>query len=448
MEPTKISSPQGAQSAQGARSRSTASTPEAADAGGGGFLALLAALGTSDATADPLADMGAPADAAPSAPSDEDLDASTVLAAWQGLLGPGANVRADTAGQGAQGAGDSGAFGSGGAGAAGAVAVPSAGLPGVAAMGVDMAYGPGVGQGIVAETAKLDAAGGGRNGLPLAAGGTQGRVFSRLQGAMAQKADAVEVSTGRGIPGPHAQTLGNPSGAVTGGAVLSNLAERLGSGTVSGLVERAPGGLRESDAAGGMATALMEGVSANGQAGSGSGADTRGRPGEGRAEGAVAFDAAGLGALAEAGAVDGANLFADPGPGNLEEQVAEQVAYWVNQTTQNAELTLDRDGQPVEVSVTLSGNEAHVAFRSDQSATRELLDKSMAQLSEMLRGEGLVLSGMSVGTSSGQREQEGEPARQGQRDGGRQARVQAAAPTGASALLRTSAPDRAVDVFV
>jgi len=124
------------------------------------------------------------------------------------------------------------------------------------------------------------------------------------------------------------------------------------------------------------------------------------------------------------------------------------VAYWVNQKTQNAELTLNRDGQPVEVSVTLSGNEAHVSFRSDQPQTRELLDKSMAQLSELLRSEGLVLSGMSVGTSAGQREHGGGSDQPGQREGTRQARVTAAAPSGSAPLLRTGSTDRAVDVFV
>ncbi len=43
-----------------------------------------------------------------------------------------------------------------------------------------------------------------------------------------------------------------------------------------------------------------------------------------------------------------------------EEPMADQVAYWVNQNTQNAEMTLEHDGQPVQVSVSLSGNEAHV----------------------------------------------------------------------------------------
>ena len=91
-----------------------------------------------------------------------------------------------------------------------------------------------------------------------------------------------------------------------------------------------------------------------------------------------------------------------------EEALAEQVTYWVNQKVQSAEMTVSRDGQPVEVSVTLSGNEAQVAFRSDQEQTRQLLDASMAQLSEMLRGQGLVLSGASVGTSARDRRSSGE----------------------------------------
>nr|WP_225581287.1 flagellar hook-length control protein FliK [Acidovorax sp. ACV02] len=132
-----------------------------------------------------------------------------------------------------------------------------------------------------------------------------------------------------------------------------------------------------------------------------------------------------------------------------EEQVAEQVAYWVNQKTQNAELTLQRDGQPVEVSVSLSGNEAHVSFRSDQQQTRELLDQSMAQLSDLLRSEGLVLSGMSVGTSARDSAGRGEAGQQRPRDGARQAQVISAVPAGTASLARSGgATDRAVDVFV
>ena len=442
MEPTKISSPQGAQPAHGARPRSTANTQDAGEAGSGGFLALLAALGSSDpGVGDPLLDTAMTSDGAPQDSPSDAQDAS-FLAAWQGLLPPAVNARADAAAPGTP----SGVL-PGGAGAGG---VPGIGTidPAAAAGGTEALLGANGGmQGIVAETAMLDASVGSRNGSPLGSGAAHGKAFSRLQSAMAQKADAVDGSAGRLQASTAAQALAGQSGAATG-VLLMNAAERLAGGAGAGLPDRAVGGPAQAEAANGLATALTEAAASTALAAGSGGADARGRPGEGRSEGTMGFEAVGGAAPAEAGSVDGATVFADPAQANLEEQVAEQVAYWVNQKTQNAELTLDRDGQPVEVSVTLSGNEAHVAFRSDQSATREMLDKSMAQLSELLRSEGLVLSGMSVGTSSGQREQTGDSARQGPREGGRRARVEAAAPAGTGTLLRTGAPDRAVDVFV
>ena len=81
-------------------------------------------------------------------------------------------------------------------------------------------------------------------------------------------------------------------------------------------------------------------------------------------------------------------------------QVAEQVSYWVSQNVQNAELKLDGLGQnPVEVSISLQGNEAQISFRSDEAATRGLLESAGAHLKDMLLREGVVLSGVSVGTS-------------------------------------------------
>lgn len=446
MESTKISSPQGAQSAHGARPRSAANTQDAGEAGSGGFLALLAALGSSDpGVGDPLLDTATASDGAPQdGPSD--AQDTSFLAAWQGLLPPAVNARVDATLQGTQAGALPGGAGAGGV--PGLDAIDPGAAAGGAASGAEAMFGAnGSVQGIVAETAMLDASVGSRNGSPLAGGAAHGKAFSRLQSAMAQKADAVDISAGRLQAGAANQALGGHSGAAAG-MLLTNPGERLAGGVVTGVPDRAAGGQAQAEAANGIAAALTEAAASTGLAAGGGGADARSRSGEGRSEGAIGFEAAGGAAPAEAGSVDGATVFADPAQANLEEQVAEQVAYWVNQKTQNAELTLDRDGQPVEVSVTLSGNEAHVAFRSDQSATREMLDKSMAQLSELLRSEGLVLSGMSVGTSSGQREQTGESARQGQRDGGRQARVEAAAPAGTSTLMRTGAPDRAVDVFV
>ncbi|BDT70476.1 hypothetical protein os1_46690 [Comamonadaceae bacterium OS-1] len=83
-----------------------------------------------------------------------------------------------------------------------------------------------------------------------------------------------------------------------------------------------------------------------------------------------------------------------------EAAVADQVSYWISQGIQNAELTFDgADAQPVQVSISLSGNEAHVEFRTDQLETRDLLTGSAAHLKDLLQSEGMVLSGLSVGSS-------------------------------------------------
>ena len=87
-------------------------------------------------------------------------------------------------------------------------------------------------------------------------------------------------------------------------------------------------------------------------------------------------------------------------PVSPESQVADQVHYWVSQNIQNAELKLDGLGDaPVQVSISLQGNEAQIAFRSDEVGTREVLERAGAQLKDMLHSEGLVLTGVSVGTS-------------------------------------------------
>lgn len=83
----------------------------------------------------------------------------------------------------------------------------------------------------------------------------------------------------------------------------------------------------------------------------------------------------------------------------MEEQLSEQLAFWVNQHTQSAEMTVDQNGLPVEVRVSLQGNEAHVSFRSDQEQTRQALDERVAQLRELLQQQGLQLAGVTVGST-------------------------------------------------
>jgi flagellar hook-length control protein FliK len=132
-------------------------------------------------------------------------------------------------------------------------------------------------------------------------------------------------------------------------------------------------------------------------------------------------------------------------------QVAEQVRYWVSQNVQSAELTLDGLGlSPVQVSISMQGNEAHISFRTDEAATREVLQNAGAHLKDLLQGEGLVLTGVSVDSSgAGQSDR-------GARRGRPAVRLVTLAPapaagTGSAPRLRTANPGgagRSVDLFV
>ena len=105
-------------------------------------------------------------------------------------------------------------------------------------------------------------------------------------------------------------------------------------------------------------------------------------------------------------------------PFGVDQQIANQVSLWVGQNIQSAELKLDALGpDPVEVSIALTGNEAQIQFRSDVAETRELLTRSATQLDSALQREGLVLSGVSVGTS-GQGQDEARQAAENARHSG------------------------------
>ncbi len=131
----------------------------------------------------------------------------------------------------------------------------------------------------------------------------------------------------------------------------------------------------------------------------------------------------------------------------LAEQIAEQVSYWVHHKTQNAELTLDQDGRPVDVRVALTGDQAHVSLRSDQPQAREWLDASRDQLQDMLQRQGLQLAGMTVGAGAGNGAGARQDGRQDGRQGAQRASVQAALPVGAAAR-GAGVSERAVDIFV
>lgn len=97
--------------------------------------------------------------------------------------------------------------------------------------------------------------------------------------------------------------------------------------------------------------------------------------------------------------------------------LADTVSYWVSQGVQSAELTLDGlGGEPIEVSIQLSNGEAVIDFRSDLAQTRQLIEGAMTQLKDLLANQGLLLAGVSVGTSS---RQDGSPGETPRRPGGR-----------------------------
>ena len=129
-------------------------------------------------------------------------------------------------------------------------------------------------------------------------------------------------------------------------------------------------------------------------------------------------------------------------------QVAEQVQYWISNDVQNAELKLDGLGEkPVEVSISMQGNEAHVSFRTDEASARSALENAGTHLKDMLQREGLTLGGVFVGNSGGQgadREQQRQP-----RQGVRQAQVAAARLQPVDQGRRSHGmTGRALDLFV
>ena len=126
--------------------------------------------------------------------------------------------------------------------------------------------------------------------------------------------------------------------------------------------------------------------------------------------------------------------------------VAETVSYWVTQGIQSAELKLDGfGGDPVEVSISLNGDQAQIEFRTDQADVRLALEGATSHLKEVLSMEGLNLTGVSVGSSGRDGSQRNE---QRQATPPRQAsfvRIETVAQT--TSRVTTSSVGRSLDVF-
>lgn len=431
MEPARISGPQGSQGTQSARGKS-----QAQQAGGpvdpsaqGGFLALLASLdGTLPGEGLPL-DTESDGSASQTAilSSDNTLGRSGTdpasLAAWQSLLAPGTQP---------------------GSAVAGSVAGLAAG--GGAMSGLAEADWHVAADGLVAQTAMLDGAAEAAGAKPPNGSAVgYGRMFSRHHNALSQGRGEVSGLAAAANGTDTKQALVTAFSAMQGalavvdarvvGGPLAEAGSRGGSNLLGDL-----GG-----AAGAPALDLFAESRLSQRGGSATSGDAGGRPSADAAWGSSGAVQAGP----ETAGVEGAAVFADPTLAGAEEQIADQVAYWVNQKTQNAEMTLDRDGQPVQVTVSLSGSEAHVTFRSDQAQTRELLDSSMAQLRDLLHNEGLVLAGTTVGTTARDGASPNDSGQRQGRGGERRAQVVTSVPSAAVTTRHNGgASDRAVDIFV
>lgn len=455
MESARIPGQQGAQATHDTRAARAGGKPAAQrDAAGAGapqdgFSALLAALGGDPAPLQDAALLGTDDGGEPADPASLAAAPAGDTAAWpvfwnavpgSALPSVGGTVAASPGPQGTLPAGVVGD-------AAATVPAWSAGT------GTLLSSGGAAPDSLVAQTALLDGAadaaqrqGAGAGFMPTAAAGAKGAKAAWQGWSAAAQGDAAGMAAGV------------PKGAIAEKKMLSDALASAPAlampGTQAGADRREAGGAQMAGSVRQGAADLASLVSAGGQVLPESLNEWRAGARGGESSGASAPHAHGAGAAGEAvadptlAASDGMGVSADPTPVAGDDALSEQVAFWVHQKTQNAELTLDRDGQPVEVKVSLSGNEAHVTFRSDQVQTRDALDASVAQLRDLLQREGMVLSGVTVGASGagdGGAGRESSPGRQG----AQHARVQAAATEAVAGTGRAGgAGNRAVDIFV
>jgi flagellar hook-length control protein FliK len=210
---------------------------------------------------------------------------------------------------------------------------------------------------------------------------------------------------------------------------------------------RLQGALASADVAGretAMMGALVSGGFAEGLA----------RPGD-RSSGKPSFVLAGSGAEGIWGqtafqAVPGteaSSVAAESAASSMESVVADTVSYWVSQGVKNAALKLDGFGEhPLEVTISMQGGEARIDFRTDQPEIRQILEGAMTHLKDLLKSEGVVLSGVSVGSSG----QNGAGSQGGRdRPGARQGTVATTKTSAAEGPRVVSLPaGRVLDLFV
>ena len=436
MEQARVTSPQGQQVAHANRGKPAGQAKDSlADAQGGaapgGFMALLAALGDGSAP-EALVPQVAAEDPLATEPASSDVAAQAVsqggLLSWQWAAAMAGGAAQGVAGQGALAAQV-------------ADAAVGAGLSESSLATLIPTDGPLREGSLLLQTALQDAAvaddergmAGDVQGVVSAAG--KRKMPGRLGGGSAQAGDVTSAPGAQslGVVGAKGQGAPTVQGAVPQPLVAERRdmgGARDGSRPLEFGVDGVPAALAPFVSEAAVGGRVLARGAESGPAVSGAGGSTE-----------VSHESP-MGLGGEAG-----TAVADPAMVGAEDAVAEQVAYWVHQNIQNARMTVKHDGQPVEVSVSLTGNEAHVAFGSDEVQTRELLDGSVAQLRDMLRQEGLVLSGVTVGESG--RRQGDEGASSGNpKNAPRQAQVVVPAVDVQAAGRARVQGDRAVDIFV
>lgn len=230
-------------------------------------------------------------------------------------------------------------------------------------------------------------------------------------------------------------------------SLKSRVAEGLtGVGTAM-LDPRLQGALASADVAGretAMMGALVFGGFSEGLA----------RPGD-RSSGKPSFALAGSGAEGLWGQTafqatpgpEASSVAAESAASSMESVVADTVSYWVSQGVKNAALKLDGFGEhPLEVNISMQGGEARIDFRTDQPEIRQILEGAMKDLKDLLKSEGVVLSGVSVGSSG----QNGAGSQDGRdRPGARQGTLATTKTSAAESPRVVSLPaGRVLDLFV
>lgn len=259
-------------------------------------------------------------------------------------------------------------------------------------------------------------------------------------------------TVGGGKAGLAQARLGTPEAA--GADRASGVPQPNGNDTViaraaqwSGGKADAPGGMRLADAASepvppnmlAVTAAMLDGSGRSPGGNSDKAPELAGKPG---------LESANPGASPGADGVGSTTAVAEmPSLQISDTMLADTVSYWVSQGVQNAELTLDGwGGEAIEVSIQLSNGEALIGFRSDLAETRQLIEGAMDQLKDLLASQGLLLAGVSVGTSS---RQDGNPGETPRRPAGRLRGISLAEATTAQPAPRAQgAVGQRLDLFV